>query len=431
MELKKFIPCIYLYKEKAVSSLSDDTMIDNDPVSLAVYYMNSGADEIIIYDRSEGDEDHEKALDVIRDICAKTDIPVTGAGNVSRMEDIKKLIYAGCSKACLNYSKPGNIGLTKEVSEKFGRDKIMACVSEASQIADNSAAAEEYLSGMILVNARSIPEEVYSSKVPMTVSIPEVSLDKIMEMLEADGIEGISGNAVNDNIKDLQTIKLMCKNNGIKVTTFEPAFAWNDFKKNSDGLIPVVVQENKTGEVLMVAYMNEESYNRTIETGMMTYYSRSRKELWVKGETSGHYQYVKSLTADCDLDTILARVSQIGAACHTGSHSCFFNEIASRKAAGAASPLQVLEHVYGTIADRKANPKEGSYTNYLFDKGIDKILKKVGEESTEIVIAAKNPNANEVKYEISDFLYHMMVLMVEKNVTWEDITEELTRREAK
>jgi len=127
------------------------------------------------------------------------------------------------------------------------------------------------------------------------------------------------------------------------------------------------------------------------------------------------------------MDTILAKVSQIGAACHTGSHSCFFNEI-MQKDYEENNPLRVFENVFAVIQDRKQHPKEGSYTNYLFDKGLDKILKKLGEEATEIVIAAKNPNANEIKYEISDFLYHMMVLMAEKNVTWEEITAELARR---
>lgn len=177
----------------------------------------------------------------------------------------------------------------------------------------------------------------------------------------------------------------------------------------------------------MMAYMNEEAYETTLKTGKMTYFSRSRKKLWVKGETSGHFQYVKSLTIDCDKDTILAKVEQIGAACHTGNPTCFFQSLVG-KDYDETNPLQVFESVYETILDRKNHPKEGSYTNYLFDKGIDKILKKVGEEATELVIAAKNPNPEEIKYELSDFLYHAMVLMVERGVTWEDITKELADR---
>ena len=192
-------------------------------------------------------------------------------------------------------------------------------------------------------------------------------------------------------------------------------------------MVPVIVQDYRTQEVLMMAYMNEEAFDTTINIGKMTYYSRSRNELWTKGLTSGHIQYVKELTADCDFDTILAKVSQVGVACHTGNPSCFFNEIVKKEYI-EKNPLKVFETVYNIIEDRKNNPKEGSYTNYLFDKGIDKILKKVGEECTEIVIAAKNPDPEEIKYEISDFLYHVMVLMVEKGVTWEEITQELAQR---
>ena len=186
-------------------------------------------------------------------------------------------------------------------------------------------------------------------------------------------------------------------------------------------------RDYRTDEVLMVAYMNEEAFHQTTRTGKMTYWSRSRQELWVKGLTSGHYQYVKDLKVDCDCDTILAKVSQTGAACHTGNKSCFFHEIAKTDYKNT-NPLKVFEDVYKVIADRKIHPKEGSYTNYLFDKGIDKILKKVGEEATELVIAAKNPDPEEIKYEMSDLLYHAMVLMVERGVTWEDITSELANR---
>ena len=159
----------------------------------------------------------------------------------------------------------------------------------------------------------------------------------------------------------------------------------------------------------------------------MTYYSRSRGELWLKGMTSGHIQYVKSLTADCDKDTILAKVSQIGAACHTGKYSCFHNEIVHKEYM-ERNPLKVFEEEYAVILDRKEHPKEGSYTNYLFDKGIDKILKKLGEEAAEIIIAAKNPDPEEIKYEAADFLYHLMVLMVEKGLTWKDVTREVSQR---
>lgn len=427
MQYKKFIPCIYLYKGNAVKGFQDSTIVDTNPAALGKFYSDNNADELIVYDLSDGDAEHEEALDMIKAICNEAEIPVIGAGNVRRMEDIKKLLYAGCRKATLNYARQGNVELTQEVSLKFGKDKIVACVSDTDMITGNESLLEACVSEIILVREKALKEAIAVSRFPMIASVPEVSLDKLLELLSHDNICGISGYAINMNAKELLAIKSLCQSNGIAVNTFAPAIKWEEFKLNSDGHVPVVVQDYKTDEVLMVAYMNEEAYQATLKTGKMTYYSRSRQELWVKGATSGHYQYVKSLTADCDMDTILAKVSQIGAACHTGARSCFFNEIMAKEYE-ESNPLKVFEQVFQVIKDRKAHPKEGSYTNYLFEKGLDKILKKLGEEATEIVIAAKNPNANEVKYEISDFLYHMMVLMAEKNITWEEITTELAQR---
>jgi len=424
---KKFIPCIYLKNKAAVAGFQDHTVISEDPAELARFYGEHNADEILVFDLSTDDASHEEALDIIKEICSRAQIPVIGAGNVKRMEDIKKLLYAGCMKAALNYSKKSNIEITKEVSLKFGREKILACIAEAHEIQECASLLEEFVDEVILINEKTIKQAMEFSRLPVIVTLPEVSLDKIIELLSCQIIAGITGPAINANVKELNDIKDLCSGNGVPVKTFEPKIKWNELTKNSDGLVPVVVQDYKTLQVLMVAYMDEEAYLHTLKSGRMTYYSRSRQQQWIKGETSGHFQYVKEMTADCDNDTILAKVSQVGAACHTGSYSCFFNEI-MKKEYQETNPLMVFESVLGIIKDRKVHPKEGSYTNYLFDKGIDKILKKLGEEATEIVIAAKNPNANEIKYEIADFLYHMMVLMVEKGVTWEEITEELDKR---
>ncbi len=424
---KKFIPCIYLKDKKAVAGFQDETVVSEDPTELARLYGEYNADEIIIYDLSKEDTAHEEALDIIKAICERAQVPIIGAGNVKRMEDVKKLLYAGCTKAVLNYSKEENIEITKEVSQKFGKEKILTCIAKASEIESNAELLTEFVSGVILLGEKTIKQAMQISQLPLIVTLPEVSLDKIIELLSYPIIQGVTGPAINANVKELTDIKDLCGGNGVANSTFEPKIKWEELKTNSEGLVPVIVQDYKTQEVLMLAYMNKAAYMHTLKSGRMTYYSRSRREQWIKGETSGHFQYVKEMKADCDKDTILAKVSQVGAACHTGNYSCFFNEI-MKKEYTETNPLMVFESVLGVIKDRKIHPKEGSYTNYLFDKGIDKILKKLGEEATEIVIAAKNPNANEIKYEISDFLYHMMVLMVEKGVTWEEITEELDKR---
>lgn len=199
----------------------------------------------------------------------------------------------------------------------------------------------------------------------------------------------------------------------------------NKIKFDEKGLVPAIAQDVNTKEVLMLAYMNKESLKKTLETGKATYYSRSRTELWQKGETSGHIQNIKGIYYDCDADTILLKVEQVGVACHTGSYSCFFNPIIEEeKVAGA----EILQEVYSVVLDRQENPKEGSYTNYLLEKGIDKILKKVGEETAEVIIAAKNEGNDELRYEASDLLYHLMVLFVNKELKLQDVYKELQSR---
>ncbi|MBO4514692.1 MAG: bifunctional phosphoribosyl-AMP cyclohydrolase/phosphoribosyl-ATP diphosphatase HisIE [Lachnospiraceae bacterium] len=425
---KKFVGCIYLWQEHAVKNLNDLTIRETDPLRLAKSYDEMGIDELIIFDLSKGDQEHEAALDLIKEICAEMECDVIGAGNIKRMEDVKKLLYAGCKKVVLNYELESNVALSQEVSQKFGKDKILACFGKVETIFDNLSTAKEWLSGLVLLNPHIIREVGEITDLPCIVFINQIALNKLIEIFGQDNVCGITGNTINDNVKEIPVLKELCEQNGISTEKLTPVFTWDQLKKGADGLVPVVIQDYRTLEVLMVAYMNEEAYLQTLKTGKMHYYSRSRQAQWLKGETSGHFQYVRSLTADCDLDTILAKVNQVGVACHTGARSCFFNEIAKKEYEEVANPLQVFEEVFDVIKDRKVHPKEGSYTNYLFDKGIDKILKKLGEEATEIVIAAKNPNPNEIKYEISDFLYHVMVLMAEKGITWEDITTELANR---
>ena len=424
---KRFIPCIYLKDGKAMTDSSCSKVLFESATDAATAYSDYGADEILVFDLSESGNDkaHEEAMDNLKDICKASDVPVIGAGNVKRMEDIKKILYAGCKRACLDYTGSLNVEITEEVSDKFGKDKILVTYTSISDLTDNMDKASKYASELICLDMSALDSN--SVDLPVIVMAEAKDNSDIGGLLKCEFISGVSGTFLNENASKIEKYKTWCLENGIEIPILEPEFSFADLKKNSDGMVPVIVQDYRTDQVLMLAYMNEEAYNNTLKTGKMTYFSRSRNELWLKGETSGHYQYVKSIYADCDLDTILAKVKQIGAACHTGSYSCFYNKIAEKQYS-EKNPQKVLDSVYEVIKDRKVNPRQGSYTNYLFDKGIDKILKKVGEEATEMVIAAKNPNDNEVVYEMSDFLYHMMVLMAEKNVSWEDITDELSRR---
>ncbi|MBQ3157620.1 MAG: bifunctional phosphoribosyl-AMP cyclohydrolase/phosphoribosyl-ATP diphosphatase HisIE [Clostridia bacterium] len=210
-------------------------------------------------------------------------------------------------------------------------------------------------------------------------------------------------------------------NSAFVAADFDPAA----LKWNEAGLIPAIAQDAATGEVLMLAWMNQESLRLTMESGFATYYSRSRKQLWLKGETSGHTQRVIRLSYDCDGDAILMQVNQIGPACHTGKKTCFHNPVMAGEMPATADILNTIE---ATILDRIANPKPGSYTNYLLDKGAEKICKKVGEEATETVIAAMKSDADGLAGEAADLLYHLAVLLAQQGVAMQDVWAVLKKR---
>lgn len=198
----------------------------------------------------------------------------------------------------------------------------------------------------------------------------------------------------------------------------------DELKFDSQGLIPAIVVDSITKKVLTLAYMNRESLKISMERGLTCFYSRSRGELWLKGETSGNYQHIVSITADCDNDALVVVVEKDGPACHTGTDSCFTKPVYHSDELSEFS----LDGLYGLLEDRKAKMPEGSYTTYLFEKGVDKILKKVGEESTEVIIAGKANDKKETVYEIADLAYHLMVLMCEMGISVEDVHRELASR---
>ena len=215
---------------------------------------------------------------------------------------------------------------------------------------------------------------------------------------------------------------------------------WEQIKFDDSGLIPAIIQDAETGKVLMLGYMNREAVEKSLQTGRVHFWSRSRSKLWMKGETSGHIQSIQEAYFDCDKDALLLKVKQTVAACHTGHFSCFHNKIDDHcgimeEGGTVFQPdevyqgnVTILKELYQVVMDRKNNPREGSYTNYLFEKGLDKILKKVGEESAEVIIASKNRSRGEVIYEVSDLLYHLIVLLADQGITLEEIYGELRKR---
>ncbi len=388
----------------------------------------NGIDKIILFDLSDDEKEHEENLHIMKNICLLAEMPVYAGGNINSINDIKNIIYAGCRKVILNSLKNQTAQLARQGELRFGRDRMALSLFNVDLFFKQKESVEEYISELVVLDERLAGTMDNVTHMPYSILLQEVTPEKIRDTLRADeNITGISGRAFCEEPEKIPELKQYLKTCGISTADLVSSVKWSALNLNPDSLIPVIVQDYQTNEVLMLAYMNEEAFQTTLETGKMTYYSRSRQELWVKGLTSGHYQYVKSLKVDCDNDTILAIVSQVGAACHTGNRSCFFTEMAETDSL-QRNFYGVLSNVYELIKDRKANPKNGSYTSFLFEQGIDQILKKVGEETLDLIFAAKNPDTEELKYQTTDLLFHTLVLMAERGVTPDDVLGELMMR---
>lgn len=417
-------------QKKLIPFINAENEVAGNVVRLAERYSCEGADGLYLYNFSGDGKSQEEFLAALRRIEKQIDIPFYAGIYVERLEDAKKALYTGASKVVMRKALLPSEEELEQILSRFGKDKLSIEIDMKAdfQNAEKLDAFYEMGFGTAILKhidmTKSFSEAISAAKIEIMVRDGLIRND-LAEILSYQTVQAVMTNYFEE--KDIYKAKRALKNQGIDVEVFDSLIDFSDFKLSKEQLIPVIVQDYRTDEVLMLAYMNEEAYQNTLRTGRMTYYSRSRDELWVKGETSGHYQYVKKLMLDCDNDTILAKVRQVGAACHTGNRSCFFQELASKDYV-STNPHTVLTEDFEVILERKKNPRDGSYTNYLFDKGIDKILKKCGEEAAEIIIAAKNPDAEELKYEIADFLYHMMVLMAECGLDWEDITKELVNR---
>ena len=342
MEYRKIIPCVTM----------------ENPIEEARFYNDSGADEVAFFDSTASRESLDKNIPIIKEITRNIDIPLIACGGVRRLEDVKKLLYAGASKVCMKSAPMQDISIVSEASERFGSERIIVTIDLTEDIdaVEYAKKVKEAGAGNLLIlhhNKIDNYEEIVAkirkeAPLPTVVSSYSTEGDEIARMLDATNAEAIS--LYNLAQHDVMQIKQACRKKGVYVNLFESSKPFSEFKLDDKGLIPCIAQDYKTGEVLMMAYMNEESYNKTIETGRMTYFSRSRNELWTKGETSGHYQFVKSLTIDCDNDTILAKVSQVGAACHTGNRSCFFTPLVSKEY-NDTNPLTVFRDVMNIIME--------------------------------------------------------------------------------
>ena len=472
MLAKRIIACLDVRNGRVVKGTKFTDIKDVDsPEKLAKFYSDNSVDELVFYDITASNEERKTSLEFVERVARVINIPFSAGGGVSTIEDFKYILRKGADKVSVNSAAVKNPQLIREASMAFGSQCVVLSMDvkkndegswsvyvkggrEKTELdaIDWAVTAAELGAGEIVVN--SIDEDGMKngydlellSRITSVVNIPVIASggagkkEHFLDVLQKTGVDGVLAASVFHfgEIK-VPELKQYLKENGAEIRMPEaapqkkesPSAADADISMISfgkDGLVPCICQDAKTGAVLMLAYMNEQSLRLTLEKKRAVYYSRSRSELWEKGATSGNTQKVRAIYYDCDADALLIKVDQTGNACHTGAYSCFFNAVFDDQEAPADSGSSVFRELYATVIGRKNDPSEGSYTNYLFDKGIDKILKKVGEEAAETIIAAKNQDRQELIGETGDLIYHLTVMLAEKGISIDEIEQELKSR---
>jgi len=312
-----------------------------------------------------------------------------------------------------------SLSILTDASKRFGKDKLLMSLKNVDLLFKIKEILDESLYGFIVMS-KSILTSVQSlSDLPIGLQ-QEGDRSPSYDFYKDNSFQSYISSDFSDPDFDIMAYKKDLTDNGVSVMKLTAAIDFSEIKTDANGLVPVVIQDYRTNQVLMVAYMNEESYNLTVLTGKMTYFSRSRQSLWVKGETSGHYQYVKELILDCDNDTILIKANPVGPVCHTGADTCWNEE--------NTEDIMFLKYLQDFIYKRHEEMPEKSYTTSLFNSGVNRMAQKVGEEAVETVIEATNGTDEGLIYEASDLIYHLIVLLTSKGYRIEDLARELKKR---
>jgi len=427
--IKRIIPCLDIKNGKVVKGVNFINITDvGDPIEISREYQNQGADEIVFLDITA--ENRDAFYDLIKRATKELTVPITVGGGIRTIEDFRQVFACGASKVSVSTAAVANPELIKKANAEFGNRIVVAI--DAKSHGDSfhvyvKGGRED--TGMDLIEWAKKCESLGACEILLT-------------SMDGDGTQNGYDIAMTRAVVQSVSIPVIASGGCGKVEDIAEVFKQTNcaaalaaslfhYQKATvgdvklavqqiNGLIPAIVQDFYTGRVLMLAYVNQESYDFMLANKETCFWSRSRQALWHKGKTSGDIQKIKHMSFDCDNDTLLIQVKQTGkGACHMGNYSCFGNE---------TGEFNILDKLQDQIINRSNNPKEKSYTNYLLDSGIDKICKKVGEEAAETIIAAKNNNKHELSEEISDLLYHVMVLMFEQGLSLADIQSKLSRR---
>jgi len=451
----RVIPCLDTADGRLVKGVKFANVRDiGDPVEAACRYAAQGADEICVLDILSSKQGKAPNFALLKKVAQSCPAPIIFGGGIDSLDRAEQAAAAGAKRVGIGSAAIQNPELIRRVSYKLGPAATVALVDVceedgeyyvmgAGQVKTDKKLGpwieqlKDLGAGEILLttmqdgqkNGYDLPSLrlASASGLPVIASGGAGALPHFLEAARAGASAVLAASLFHEGTLTVGQIKDYLNANGVE--TAAPGFDLSMVKFDEKGLVPAIAQDARTGAVLMLAYMSEESLRLTLETGYATYYSRSRQTLWKKGESSGHTQKVRELLYDCDGDTLLLKVEQEGPACHTGSPTCFYRSLKAlpgerNSGEGAA----ILQRVYNLILERRQNPKPGSYTNSLLEKGVDKIGKKLVEEAAETLIAAKNDSRDEIAFEASDLVYHLLVLLANADLSLDDIYAELSAR---
>lgn len=426
IERKKLMATIYLKNGVAVRGKDSDEVLGSAE-ELARIYNDSGIDQMVIWDLSETTQEHEHSLKLIREINRVLEISSYAYGWTENLRDIREYLYAGCRRVIISSNNPNISKMIEEHKKQVYDNRLSLALEDVDILFKRRTELLETFHDIYVFRSDILDSVVNMTELPFYAFVESMEFDAYKDTLKLSACLGVGGPLLDEQTTDIMTLKHELYEHGILVLINDASMEWSAFKLDSNGLIAVVAQDYSTKEVLNYGYMNKEAFEATIAKGKMHYYNKQTGKMHMHGQAQGHMQYVKSLSVDCHKQAILAKVSQIGVACHTGNYSCFYKEI-MKKDFTEKNTFKLLENIYNVIINRKKHPQEGSFTNFLLDKGLNEISKKIQAETTELILSAKDQDVEALRTELSDLIYYMMVLMSEYDITWDDVTNELAQR---
>ncbi len=426
VERKRLMATVYLDKGLAVKSATDLSYLGN-AIDLVKLYNDSGVDKLLIMDVSDTEEGHRKSLKTIREINRILEINSYAYGWTSSIQDIRDYFFAGCRRVVLDTKNPELNDILEDCSKHFRNDRLSLAVNSVDILFKKKDLIDSTFHDLYIFDKDLLSSISAMTNMPFYMFVDSENQEDYEKVLLESNCLGAFGPMINDQTTDIMFLKNDLFSKGILTQINTSTMDWSCFNLNHDGLISVITQDYSTKEVLDHGYMNEEAFNLTLQKGKMHYYDTDTNEVYMHGFETKECQYIKSLSVDCDHRSLLAKVSQIGNACSTGNHSCFFNEILKTEYM-EKNTVKILENIYNVIHERKHHPREGSFTNELLDAGLNEISKRLLNEATNIVLSAKDNDAQALSGEISDLIFFIMVLMTEYELNWDDISNELTQR---